>query len=112
VVLGCCVCHLVLSNFDESVWRMVLVGVSYRMCSFSFPENVIDSPGVPVLKIPGYAFFKLYSSFIGPILAGRLSSSSDTQSGSADGDDDTLSKRQAKMKKRSEKGEQVKVKRR
>lgn len=54
-----------------------------------------------VLKIPSYALFKIWTNFIGPMI-GR---SSDNSSEASTSEKSTLSKRQEKLRKRSEKGD-------
>ena len=54
------------------------------------------------MKIPAYATYKLWSSFLGPMVFGRSSAASPIEGGERK---ETLSKRQEKLKKRSERGD-------
>ena len=54
------------------------------------------------LQIPGYAVYKLWGSLISPYLLGRSSTSAAPED---TGKKETLSKRQEKLRKRSERGD-------
>ncbi|KAG6378914.1 hypothetical protein JVT61DRAFT_13199 [Boletus reticuloceps] len=75
---------------------MVLVLLPPGMLSPVFICAKVDES-----KIPSYAVFKVWSSFIGPMI-GRSSDKSTEESAS---EKSTLSKRQEKLRKRSEKGD-------
>lgn len=75
---------------------MGLVSLSRGKCSHQVLVSCHD-----LAQIPLYALFKLWSNFVGPMLR-QPSASSPTDGGE---EPKTLSKRQEKLRKRSERGD-------
>ena len=59
----------------------------------------------PTLQIPLYAVFKLWSGVISPMVLGRSAATSSDAASDEPGAKETTSKRQEKLRKRSERGD-------
>lgn len=102
--------HLGMPGRQRRVWDMGLVVVPHRESSLPAAARTRESsclswPGLLLLQIPLYAVFKLWSGVISPFFLGRSGGSSAPAEGEADAGKETLSKRQEKLRKRSERGD-------
>lgn len=89
-------CQVASGAFGEKVWYFWLVVINSLITSIHRIRLMCCT------KIPAYAIYKLWSSFLGPMIFGRSSAAAPTEEGEGK---ETLSKRQEKLKKRSERGD-------
>jgi hypothetical protein len=85
-------------SWERIVRRMVLV---YLPGGMFVPRLATACIKADDFQIPLYAIFKIWSNFVGPMLG----QSSDNSSSAGTGEKETLSKRQEKLRKRSERGD-------
>ncbi|KAF7790097.1 hypothetical protein EIP86_001047 [Pleurotus ostreatoroseus] len=90
-------CQVGSGLFGPWVWWLYLVVSSCLAESYAAPHHLEIA-----YQIPGYAVYKLWGSLISPYLLGRSSTPATPED---TGKKETLSKRQEKLRKRSERGD-------
>lgn len=91
--------HMGMPNWKRNIGGMVLVVISMR--TFDLYLCLLSAHTSRMSQIPLFALYKIYTVFLGPYLGSRAAPEATEDEQGQQG----MSKRQQKMKKRSEKGD-------